>query len=124
MKAGEDLKKEGKEKMWTTHNSEWYLDVGAKIERFNSGEIVILNTISQGLNYTKINDSQYAYFRDYGWDAGRYRLCVDEYRSRIINAEIKKESTENLEVVLEEFEIKLDKALQELEGMTIFVNQN
>lgn len=82
MKAWKDLKDSGKD-LFKTDSSEWWLDLGAKIELFDSGRIEIWNTISPGFNYTKPTLDQMMYFEDYGWDAGRFKICVDEYERRL-----------------------------------------
>ncbi len=114
MKAWDDLVNNKELSLWTTDDSEWYLDTGAKIERFNDGRIVIKNVLSRGDNFTDPTVCQMYYFENSGWDAGRYKICVDEYRRRIKNDWVSGDDTESLEAILSKFEIKLEKALQGL----------
>ena len=114
MKAWNDLINNRDISLWTTDNSEWYLDTGAKIERFHDGRIVIKNTITRGDNYTDPTICQLYYFTNNGWDAGRYKICVDEYIRRIENFKLTGDDTVILKEKLTEFEIKLEKSLQGL----------
>lgn len=97
---------------WKTANSEWMVDVGAKIEKFNNGLIVIKNTITRGENYQDLTRNQLEFFKCHGWTAGRLRVCVDMYRERLANADLEDSDTDSTQEKLKAFEIKLEKALQ------------
>ena len=124
MKAWNDLENNKEITLWTTSRSRWYLDLGARIERFDDGEIVIKNIISTGENYIKATPIQMIYFEDHGWDAGRYKICVDEYlrkldgvTKRILYAQTDEdiasanECYEEVRSKLAEFELKLQESL-------------
>ena len=97
---------------WKTGNSEWIVDVGAKIEKFIDGKIVIKNTISRGDNYTNLTSSQLEFFKNYGWDAGRYNLCVAVYQERYQDRDDRDLSITEIAAKINHFETKLKKALE------------
>lgn len=92
-------------------DSEWTLDLGAKIERFNNGTIVIHNTIVRGDNYENISTSQREFFETHGWDAGRYNVCLDTFRKRMMLAEAKDQEEGLIIEKIKMFKIKLEEAL-------------
>lgn len=96
---------------YITGNSEWILALGAKIEKFNDGRIVIHNTIVRGDNYDNITAPQEMYFIVNGWDAGRYNVCLDTYKNRLKTASSKDQAEENITEKIEMFKIKLEEAL-------------
>ena len=112
MKEWDDLINNREISLWTTDNSEWYLDTGAKIERFDDGRIVIKNIVSRGESYLDPTPSQLSYFKLYGWDAGRYKICVDEYEKKIKHAKVIGDSSRSLQEKLLKFKIKLEESLQ------------
>lgn len=110
MKAWTDIEESGKT-LWETSNSKWYLDLGARIERFNNGRIVIKNTLGPSENYKNLTNEQLSYFMDYGWDAGRYKVCVDEAAAAVYEHEVKGEDTSELKRRHKTYKIKLEEAL-------------
>lgn len=109
-------------KPYITGNSEWTLDLGAKIEKFNDGRIVIHNTIVRGDNYDNITSRQEEYFIANGWDAGRYKLCLETYLQRLDTAESKDQSEENINSKIELFTSKLTESLDNRKDMSTFAN--
>lgn len=62
----------------------WYLDMGVKIERFESdGRIVIHDTMTNSEKYKLINDVQEYYFAEYGWYVGCLKVNIDAIEERI-----------------------------------------
>tara|TARA_R110001606_G_scaffold228862_2_gene376903 strand:- start:1223 stop:1567 length:345 start_codon:yes stop_codon:yes gene_type:complete len=114
MKAWNDLVNSKDISLWTTEDSEWYIDLGAKIERFNNGRIVIKNIISRGDNFIDLTPNQLSYFKLYGWDAGRYKICVDEYHKKIREARVLGDNVRDYEKKLLKFQIKLEEYLQDV----------
>jgi len=112
MKAWEDLTKSKDVSLWSTDDSQWYLDTGAKIEKFDDGRIVIKNIIARGETYRDLTPSQLSYFKLYGWNPGRYKICVDEYEKKISQAKVVGDSVKLLQQKLLHFKIKLEESLQ------------
>jgi len=110
MKAWEDI--EASEiTPWRTSNSSWYLDLGARIERFDDGRIVIKNTMAPGENYKNLSLEQAGYFEREGWDAGRYKVCMDECKRTIEEQEIKGEDMTESWKKYDSYKIKFEEAL-------------
>jgi hypothetical protein len=114
MKAWNDLVNSKDISLWTTEVSEWYIDLGAKIERFHDGRIVIKNIISRGDNFIDPTPNQLSYFKLYGWDAGRYKICVDEYEKKIREAKVIGDNIKEYEKKLFKFQIKLREYLRDV----------
>ena len=106
----------------TTGNSAWTLALGAKIEKFNDGRIVIHNTIVRGDNYDNITLAQQEYFIVNGWEAGRYKLCLETYQRRLETADSKDQSEEDINSKIELFTSKLAESLDNRKDMTTFAN--
>lgn len=71
MKAWKDLM--STVSIYTTNNSEWYVNYGVKIERFNDGTFEIKNTMTNCDRYEDITEEQLLVFSTHGWEAG----CCD-----------------------------------------------
>ena len=71
MKAWKDLM--STVSIYTTNDSEWYVNYGVKIERFNDGTFEIKNTMTNCDRYEDITEEQLLVFSIHGWEAG----CCD-----------------------------------------------
>lgn len=71
MKAWKDLM--STVSIYTTNDSEWYVNYGVKIERFNDGTFEIKNTMTNCDRYEDITEEQLLVFSTHGWEAG----CCD-----------------------------------------------
>ena len=85
MKAWNDLIESPDINVWTTENSEWYLDKGVKIERFHNGIIEVKNVMGSGHNFADVTKMQRWYFDNVGWFAGCYKVQSDEFES-VVNS--------------------------------------
>lgn len=84
MKAWEDLVNDPNISIYLTRTSEWYLDMGIKIEKFDEdGRIEIKNTMTTNEKFKDITAEQYKVFEDLGWYAGCLSINVDVWEERI-----------------------------------------
>lgn len=83
MKAWDDLKNDPDVELWTTKNSEYYIDMGIKIERFKNGAIKILSVMGSGDRFRAITPNQMHYFKEVSWLAGCARASIDEFEIRV-----------------------------------------
>jgi hypothetical protein len=92
MKAYEELKAEGK--LWITGLdgdplSEWYLDSGAKIERFSDGTFELKEVYTVGDRYRDMRPRFVSYFKEYGWYAGIGKLNVEYWSDKLESIEFR-----------------------------------
>ena len=73
MKAWKDLTSNKDFTICTTNNSEWYVNYGVKIERFEDGSFEVKNTMTNSDHYEEVTDEQMDVFSTHGWEAG----CCD-----------------------------------------------
>ena len=85
-RAWEELTSDPDQEIYTTFRSRWYVEHGVKIERFHDGTIEVKNVMRNGDHYTDITPMQRSYFTDYGWFAGAYKVCVDEFERQVDSA--------------------------------------
>ena len=82
MKAWLDLESNSDITICTTINSQWYLNYGCKIERFNDGSFEIKNTMTNSDIYEDVDEKTYRLFVDKGWEHGAFQNCIDVYSAR------------------------------------------
>lgn len=80
MKAWDDLI--ASVKVYTTMRSEYYIDNGVKIERFNDGSFKIKNVMGNFDKFTDVTDEQLSIFNDVGWDVGCLNVNIDFLKER------------------------------------------
>ena len=80
MKAWDDLI--ASVMVYTTIKSEYYIDNGVKIERFNDGSFKIKNVMGNSDKFTDITDEQLSIFNDVGWDIGCLNVNIDFLNER------------------------------------------
>lgn len=80
MKAWDDLI--ASVKVYTTIRSEYYIDNGVKIERFNDGSFKIKNVMGNFDKFTDVTDEQLSIFNDVGWDVGCLNVNIDFLKER------------------------------------------
>lgn len=83
MKAWDDLKNNPDIELWKTKNSEYYIDMGIKIERFNNGAIKVLSVMCSGDRFRAVTPNQMYYFKQISWLAGCARASIDELEVRV-----------------------------------------
>jgi hypothetical protein len=82
MKAWNDLL--SKVKPYQTNNSEYYIDMGVKIERFDKdGRIEIKNTMTPSENFERVTANQLKVFSDLGWEVGCITVNIDVLKKKI-----------------------------------------
>jgi hypothetical protein len=82
MKAWNDLQRD--RKMYLTRDSEYYIDMGVKIERFDKdGRIEIKNTMTHSEKFDHITFDQFMVFDKVGWEAGCIVVNIDVLKSKI-----------------------------------------
>ena len=82
MKAWNDLLEEVK--LYQTNNSEYFIDMGVKIERFDKdGRIEIKNTMTPSENFEKVTANQFKVFSDLGWKIGCITVNIDVLKKKI-----------------------------------------
>jgi hypothetical protein len=82
MKAWNDLLEEVK--LYQTNNSEYFIDMGVKIERFDKdGRIEIKNTMTPSENFEKVTANQLKVFSDLGWKVGCITVNIDVLKKKI-----------------------------------------
>ena len=84
MKAWQDLENDPHISIYRTRLSEWYIDMGVKIEKFDKdGRIEIKNTMTPTEQYKDITAQQLKVFNDLGWQAGCLSLNVDVFEQKV-----------------------------------------
>lgn len=85
MKAWTDIIKE--HTPYKTNDTEYFIDMGVKIERFQDGTFRIFNVMTSKHKFEEVTAEQYDVFERKGFKPGAYRvvmdyLCDDVARSR------------------------------------------
>jgi len=82
MKAWNDLQRDVK--LYQTRDSEYYIDMGVKIERFDKdGRIEIKNTMTPSEQFDHITFDQFNIFNDVGWTQGCIAVNIDVLKKKI-----------------------------------------
>lgn len=83
MKAWEELL-ENNAKICRTRVSEYFIDMGVKIERFDKdGLIVIKNTMTHSEKFENVTPVQYKIFQEQGWTVGCCVVNIDVLKAKI-----------------------------------------
>lgn len=78
MKAWEDLETNPHISIYRTRLSEWYIDMGVKIEKFDEdGRIEIKNTMTPNEKFRDIGDDELEIFEKQGWEAGCLNVNIN-----------------------------------------------
>ena len=80
MKAWDDLM--ASVRVYTTIRSEYYIDNGVKIERFNDGSFKIKNVMGNSDKFTDVTDEQLSIFNNVGWNVGCLNVNIDFLKER------------------------------------------
>jgi hypothetical protein len=82
MKAWDDLQRDVN--LYRTRDSEYYIDMGVKIERFDKdGKIEIKNTMTSSEQFEHITFDQFSIFNDFGWEKGCIVVNIDVLKKKI-----------------------------------------
>ena len=78
MKAWHDLETNPHISIYRTRLSEWYIDMGVKIEKFDEdGRIEIKNTMTPNEKFRDIGDDEREVFEKQGWEAGCLNVNIN-----------------------------------------------
>ena len=83
MKAWDDLVNNKDKTLYTTRNSEYYIDHGVKIERFDDGRIEVKNTMTRGDMFEDVDENILTLFNDEGWISGCMNLNIQVYQDKL-----------------------------------------
>lgn len=87
MKAWIELESNPDRHLYTTSTSKWWLDNGIKIEKFNvSGRIKITNYLTPGDDSETVRGKDLDVFREFGWNAGMYHMCINHQKQLLRQA--------------------------------------
>jgi len=84
MKAWDDLVKSKEMSIYTTRDSEYYIDYGVKIERFDDGRIEVKNTMTRGDMFEDVDENILTFFNEDGWIDGCMHLNIKVYQDRLL----------------------------------------
>lgn len=84
MKAWDDLVKSKEMSIYTTRDSDYYIDYGVKIERFNDGRIEVKNTMTRGDMFEDVDENILTFFNEDGWIDGCMHLNIKVYQDRLL----------------------------------------
>ena len=79
MKAWDDLVKSKEMSIYTTRDSEYYIDYGVKIERFDDGRIEVKNTMTRGDMFEDVDENILTFFNEDGWIRWMYASKHSRY---------------------------------------------
>ena len=78
MKAWQDLETNPHISIYRTRLSEWYIDMGVKIEKFDEdGRIEIKNTMTPNEKFRDVGDDERDVFDKQGWVAGCLNVNIN-----------------------------------------------
>ena len=116
MKAWTDIQDDPNKTTSLTSYSEYYIDKGCKIERFNDGRIEIKNVMKSDVSYKSVTPIQLQVFKDHGWEIGAINVCIDTYTSTVerLNKAIRAATNKNRTHELEELKPRRDSLLEKI----------
>lgn len=83
MKAWDDLVNNKDKTLYTTRDSEYYIDHGVKIERFDDGRIEVKNMMTHGEMFEDVDENILTIFNDEGWIPGCMNLNIQVYNDKL-----------------------------------------
>jgi len=87
MKAWDDVVCMHERFICNTINSQFFIENGCKIEKFNNGMIVIKNTMTNHDHYEDIHPDVLNSMETLGWQAGTYMNALKVYQRRLDKVE-------------------------------------
>jgi len=85
MKAWEDLVNDVDKSLYWTEDSDWYLDMGVKIERFHEdGRIEIKNVMTSTDKFEDVDGEMLKVFETEGWLIGCLKLNLDVHNRKLL----------------------------------------
>lgn len=82
MKAWTELKERPHALFVRTNNSEFYVNHGVKIERFDDGRIEVKNTMTNSDHYEDVPWEILQIFKEEGFDHGAFAVCSYVHKNR------------------------------------------
>tara|TARA_R100000541_G_scaffold58887_1_gene70962 strand:- start:214 stop:600 length:387 start_codon:yes stop_codon:yes gene_type:complete len=87
MRAWDDLVNDEEKSLYWTEDSDWYLDMGVKIERFHKdGRIEIKNVMTSTEKFEDVNGKFLKVFETEGWFIGCVKLNIDVHQRKLMRA--------------------------------------
>ena len=87
MRAWDDLVNDEENSLYWTEDSDWYLDMGVKIERFHKdGRIEIKNVMTSTEKFEDVNGKFLKVFETEGWFIGCVKLNIDVHQRKLMRA--------------------------------------
>jgi len=87
MRAWEELVNDVDKSLYWTEDSDWYLDMGVKIERFHKdGRIEIKNVMTSTEKFEDVNGKFLKVFETEGWFIGCVKLNIDVHQRKLMRA--------------------------------------
>lgn len=85
MKAWNELTNNNDRSLFWTEHSEWYLDMGVKIERFHEdGRIEIKNVMTSTDRFEDVSDEILDIFHNDGWMAGCMNVNIEVHQAKLL----------------------------------------
>ncbi len=85
MKAWDDLVNDEEKSLYWTENSDWYLDMGVKIEKFHEdGRIEIKNVMTRTDKFEDVEGKNLNVFKDEGWFMGCVKLNIEVHQRKLL----------------------------------------
>ena len=125
MKAWNDIEEDPHRSICWTENSDWYLEFGVKIERFNDGMFEIKNTMLSPDHYRNVTPIQWQVFEEKGWEIGCFTVCIDTYTAAVnrLNTHIRRAANSNRQKDLEELTVRRERLLKKIYSYTERLNK-
>lgn len=83
MKAWSDLVTDPEIRMYTTTNSEYWLDKGIRIEKLRNGDIEVKVALSAGDTFTPPTKQEMEMFTYNGWECGCALVAMNDYKNKL-----------------------------------------
>ena len=84
MKAWQDLETNPHISIYRTRLSEWYIDMGVKIEKFDEdGRIEIKNTMTNNEYFEDVGDDEFEIFKNKGWTVGCLHININVLKRKL-----------------------------------------
>lgn len=82
MKAWEEIENDPHISLYETLKSQYYIDHGCKIERFNDGRFELKNLMTNSDHYEDVPEDIVEVFAEDGWLIGAFTMCAHVYKTR------------------------------------------
>ena len=116
IKAWNDIVNDSNKSICWTNDSEWFVDMGIKIEVFKNGNVEIKNTMLSPDHYKDVTPIQRQLFEQNGWEYGCLSVCIDTFTLAVnrLNVRIRNAVNANRVQDIEDFTNRRDKLLKKI----------